>query len=78
MQDGELLQAIPRLAERVTKWPVQVEDTRRFDGDGQFACQGECDGCHAAGFDFTSEQSHGSRAYRSGRHEQDEIDVGLC
>ncbi len=77
MQDGELLQAISRLAESMAKGPVQREHARRFDGDSQFAHQGKRDSGHAAGFDFTCEQSHGPRADRSGRHEQGEINVGL-
>ncbi len=77
MQDGELLQAIPGLAEGMAKGPVQIEHTGRFDGNGQFAHQGERDGGHAASFDFAREQSHGPRADGSGRHKQSEIDVGL-
>jgi hypothetical protein len=77
VQDGELLQTIPRLTERVTEGPMQEEHPGRFDGDGQFAHQSKGDGGHPAGFYFPCQQSHGSRADRSSRHQQDEIDVGL-
>lgn len=77
MQDGELLQAISRLAESMAKGPVQRKHARRFDGDSQLAHQGKRDSGHAAGFDFTCEQSHGPRTDWSGRHEQGEINVGL-
>lgn len=77
MQDGELLQAIARFAERVTKRPVQVEHARGHHLDGQLAHEGQRDGGDAACLDFPGEQPHGPRADRSGRHEQSEIDVSL-
>ena len=77
MEDGELLQVVPGLAECVTKGPVQEEHAGRFDSDSQFVHEGKRDRCYAAGFYFTREQSHGPRADRSGRHQQNEIDVGL-
>jgi len=77
VEDGELLQLVPGLAECVTKGPVQEEHAGRFDSDSQFVHEGKRDRCYAAGFYFTREQSHGPRADRSGRHQQNEIDVGL-
>ncbi len=77
MENGELLQVVPRLTECMTKGPVQEEHARRFDRDSQFVHEGKRDRCDAAGFYFTREQSHGPRADRSGRHQQHEIDVGL-
>ena len=56
---------------------MQEEHTGRFYCDGQFAHKGERDSCHATGFYFTREQSHGPCAYGSGGHQQDKIDVCL-
>ena len=77
VEDGELLQAVPGLAEYMTKGPVQEEHAGRFDSDSQFSHEGKRDRWYAAGFYFTREQSYGPRTDRSGRHQQNEIDVGL-
>ncbi len=39
MENGELLQLVPRLAECVTKGPVQEEHARRFDRESKFVHQ---------------------------------------
>src|SRR5947209_7233493 len=50
VEDGELLQLVPGLAECVTKGPVQEEHAGCFDSDSQFSYQCKRDRCYAAGF----------------------------
>ena len=57
--------------------PVQVEHTRRFDLDGEFANQGQAHRRNAASFYSSRKQSNELRAEGSGRHQQGEVDSCL-
>lgn len=77
MEDSLLLCAVVRFTECVSERPVEEEHARGFHLHRQFPHQCQRNRRHTTGFDLTCEQSHGSRADRSGRYQERQVDVGL-
>ena len=77
VKDGALLIPVIGFAQRVPEWPVEVEHARRFHQLSQFFYLRKGNRGHTTGLDLACQQSHGPRADRSGRNQDDEIDVCL-
>ena len=78
MEHCSLLGDIARFAESVAEGPVQIQEARRVSRNGYFFYERQSYCCHARSFDFSSEQSHGPRANRSGGHQKRQINARLA
>ena len=78
MENCPVLSDIAGLAEGVAEGPVQVQESRGPSRDCYFLDQGQGNSRDAHSFNFSSKQSNGPRAYRSGGHEEGQIDAGLA
>ena len=72
---GALLLYIARLAQRMTKGPLQVDAARRLYLFCVFTNDCYSNGGDACFFDLSLDQSHGLIADASGRGEQNDIDI---
>src|SRR5579883_2457622 len=77
VQDGALLIAVTGFTQRVSEGPVEIEHAWRLHQRSRFFYIGEGNCGHATGFNLARQQSHGPRAGRSGRYQDDEIDACL-
>jgi hypothetical protein len=75
VQDGALLIHVAWFAQRMPKWPMEIEHTWCLHYGRQFSNVSERDGCYPTGLNFSSEQPHGPRTNRSGGHQYNQIDV---
>lgn len=75
MENGALLGDIPRLAQSVSKGPVQKEHAWRSGRIGNLLYEGKGNRRYTRCLDLSCEQSHGSRADGSGRDEQHQINM---
>src|SRR5262249_59537746 len=78
METWPVVGHIGGLAEGADEGPVQVQDSRGLSRDCYFLDQGQGNSRAAHSFNFSSKQSNGPRAYRSGGHEEGQIDAGLA
>ena len=78
MEHSALLGDITWFAQGVAEGPVRIHKARRVSRNGHFFHQSHSGRRHAAGFDFSGEQSHRPRANRSGGHQQSEVNARLA
>ena len=77
MKHRSLLGDVARFAKGMPERPVQVQEARCVRGNRDLFHERKTYRCHASGFDFPREQSHGPRANGSSGNQQNQIGARL-